>query len=88
MKNQEKVESWFKAFCRTDMQLDENILSKDEYAKRSKANVTSRMKAFRLRRHARDHYQSDPVNGANSQDERPTSNTESYFACAGAENIP
>ena len=33
MKNQEKVESWFKAFCRTDMQLDENILSKDEYAK-------------------------------------------------------
>ena len=47
------------------------------------------MKAFRLRRHARDHdHDLDPVNGANSQDERPTSNTESYFACAGAENIP
>jgi len=29
----EKVRSFFTVFCRTDMQLDENILSRDEYAK-------------------------------------------------------
>ncbi len=29
----QKVRAWFEAFCRTDMQLDENILSRDEYAK-------------------------------------------------------
>jgi predicted transcriptional regulator YheO len=29
----EKVKSFFTTFCRTDMQLDENILSRDEYAK-------------------------------------------------------
>jgi predicted transcriptional regulator YheO len=29
----EKVRSFFTTFCRTDMQLDENILSRDEYAK-------------------------------------------------------
>ena len=33
MKNQERVGVFFKNFCRTDMQLGENILSKDEYAK-------------------------------------------------------
>jgi len=33
MKSQERVEAFFKNLCRTDMQLDENILSKDEYAK-------------------------------------------------------
>jgi predicted transcriptional regulator YheO len=33
MKSQESIEAFFKNFCRTDMQLDENILSKDEYAK-------------------------------------------------------
>lgn len=33
MTSQERIEAWFKSFCRTDMQLDENILSKDEYAK-------------------------------------------------------
>jgi predicted transcriptional regulator YheO len=33
MKNQERIETWFKNLCRVDMQLDENILSKDEYAK-------------------------------------------------------
>jgi predicted transcriptional regulator YheO len=33
MKNQERIEAWFKNFCRIDMQADENILSKDEYAK-------------------------------------------------------
>ena len=33
MQSKERIEAWFKNFCRTDMQLDENILSKDEYAK-------------------------------------------------------
>src|SRR3982074_3044078 len=33
MSNQERIEGFFKNFLRTDMQLDENILSKDEYAK-------------------------------------------------------
>ena len=33
MKDHERIEAWFKNFCRMDMQLDENILSKDEYAK-------------------------------------------------------
>jgi len=33
MKDRERIETWFKNFCRVDMQLDENILSKDEYAK-------------------------------------------------------
>jgi predicted transcriptional regulator YheO len=33
MSSKERVETFFKNFCRTEMQLDENILSKDEYAK-------------------------------------------------------
>ena len=33
LQKQERIETWFKNFLRTDMQLDENILSKDEYAK-------------------------------------------------------
>src|SRR6266704_5918649 len=33
MKSQDRIEAWFKTFCRIDMQLEENILSKDEYAK-------------------------------------------------------
>jgi predicted transcriptional regulator YheO len=36
MKNQERIQAWFRNFCRTDMQLDENILSKDEFAKAQK----------------------------------------------------
>ena len=36
MKDHERIEAWFKNFCRVDMQLDENILSKDEYAKATK----------------------------------------------------
>ena len=36
MKSQERIEAFFKNLCRTDMQLDENILSKDEYAKATK----------------------------------------------------
>ena len=33
LQSKERIEAWFKSFCRTDMQVDENILSKDEYAK-------------------------------------------------------
>src|SRR6266446_831674 len=33
MSSRDRIEAFFKSFCRTDMQLDENILSKDEYAK-------------------------------------------------------
>src|SRR5216110_1501317 len=33
MSSKERIEAFFKNLCRTDMQLDENILSKDEYAK-------------------------------------------------------
>ena len=36
MQSQERIEAWFKSFCRIDMQLDENILSKDEYVKATK----------------------------------------------------
>jgi predicted transcriptional regulator YheO len=33
LKDKQRIETWFQNFLRTDMQLDENILSKDEYAK-------------------------------------------------------
>ncbi len=33
MKDHERIETWFKNFLRVDMQVDENILSKDEYAR-------------------------------------------------------
>ena len=33
LSDSEKVANFFQTFCRTDMQLDENILSRDEYAK-------------------------------------------------------
>ncbi len=36
LRDQQKIETWFRNFLRTDMQLDENILSKDEYAKAQK----------------------------------------------------
>src|SRR6202171_4775302 len=36
MKSQERIEAWFKNFLRVDMQVDENILSKDEFAKAQK----------------------------------------------------
>jgi len=36
LKDQARIESWFRNFLRTDMQLDENILSRDEYAKAQK----------------------------------------------------
>ena len=33
LQDRERIVTWFQNFLRTDMQLDENILSKDEYAK-------------------------------------------------------
>lgn len=36
LKDRQCIETWFQNFLRTDMQLDENILSKDEYAKAQK----------------------------------------------------
>jgi predicted transcriptional regulator YheO len=41
--DQQRIEMWFRNFLRTDVQLDENILSKDEYAK-----------AFKGKRHFKD----------------------------------
>src|SRR5712692_9046502 len=43
LSNRERIEAFFKNLCRTDMQLDENILSKDEYAR-----------ALRGKRHFKD----------------------------------
>src|SRR5947199_5170323 len=33
LKERQRIETWFQNFLRTEIQLDENILSKDEYAK-------------------------------------------------------
>jgi predicted transcriptional regulator YheO len=33
LQDRQRIETWFQNFLRTDMQLDENILSKDEYAR-------------------------------------------------------
>src|ERR1700736_4475301 len=33
LRDRQRIETWFRNFLRTDMQLDENILSKDEYAR-------------------------------------------------------
>src|ERR1043166_4487343 len=43
MNDAQKVKNFFETFCRTDMQLDENILSRDEY-----------QKALKGKRHWRD----------------------------------
>lgn len=43
MQDAQKVRTWFESFCRVDMQLDENILSRDEYAQ-----------ALKGKRHYRD----------------------------------
>lgn len=40
LSSSEKVINFFQSFCRTDMQLDENILSRDEYAKALKGKRT------------------------------------------------
>jgi hypothetical protein len=36
LSSSEKVINFFQVFCRTDMQIEENILSRDEYAKAQK----------------------------------------------------
>src|SRR5436309_2176595 len=46
MKDHVRIEAWFKNFCRMDMQLDENILSKDEYAKALKGKRHFKDDAF------------------------------------------
>src|SRR5712671_6329397 len=46
MQSKERIEVWFKNFCRTDMQLDENILSKDDYAKAMKGQRHFKDEAF------------------------------------------
>ena len=46
MQTKERIEAWFKNFCRTDVQLDENILSKDEYAKAMKGQRHFKDEAF------------------------------------------
>jgi predicted transcriptional regulator YheO len=46
MQSKERIETWFKNFCRIDRQLDENILSKDEYAKAMKGQRHFKDEAF------------------------------------------
>jgi predicted transcriptional regulator YheO len=46
LKDRQRIENWFANFCRTDMQLDENILSKDEYAKALKGKRHFKDEAF------------------------------------------
>ena len=46
MQSKERIEAWFKNFCRVDRQLDENILSKDEYAKAMKGQRHFKDEAF------------------------------------------
>ena len=46
MQSKERIEAWFKNFCRIDRQLDENILSKDEYAKAVKGQRHFKDEAF------------------------------------------
>jgi predicted transcriptional regulator YheO len=46
MKNQECIEAWFKNFCRIEMQIEENILSKDEFAKAQKGKRHFKDEAF------------------------------------------
>jgi predicted transcriptional regulator YheO len=46
LQDQQRIETWFRNFLRTDMQLDENILSKDEYAKALKGKRHLKDEAF------------------------------------------
>jgi predicted transcriptional regulator YheO len=46
IKSQEGIETFFKNLCRTDMQMDENILSKDEYGKAMKGKRHFKDDAF------------------------------------------
>lgn len=41
-----RIEAWFHNFCRVDLQLDENILSKDDYAKAMKGQRHFKDEAF------------------------------------------
>jgi predicted transcriptional regulator YheO len=46
LKDRQCIETWFQNFLRADMQLDENILSKDEYAKAMKGQRHFKDEAF------------------------------------------
>jgi predicted transcriptional regulator YheO len=46
LRDQQRIENWFANFLRTDMQLDENILSKDEYTKALKGKRHFKDEAF------------------------------------------
>ena len=46
MSSKERIETFFQNLCRTEMQLDENILSKDEYAKALKGKHHFKDEAF------------------------------------------
>ena len=46
LKDRQRIETWFQNFLKTDMQLDENILSKDEYAKALKGKRHFKDEAF------------------------------------------
>jgi predicted transcriptional regulator YheO len=46
LRDQQRIENWFATFLRTDMQLDENILSKDEYTKALKGKRHFKDEAF------------------------------------------
>jgi predicted transcriptional regulator YheO len=46
LQDRQRIETWFRNFLRTDMQLDENILSKDEYAKALKGKRHFKDEAF------------------------------------------
>src|SRR5213595_2765368 len=46
VQSKERVEAWFDNFCRVDLQLDENILSKDDYAKAIKGQRHFKDEAF------------------------------------------
>src|SRR5438477_1889889 len=46
LKDRQRIETWFQNFLRTDMQLDENILSQDEYAKALKGKRHFKGEAF------------------------------------------
>jgi predicted transcriptional regulator YheO len=46
LKDRQRIETWFQNFLRADIQLDENILSKDEYAKALKGKRHFKDEAF------------------------------------------
>ena len=46
LQDRQRIETWFRNFLRTDMHLDENILSKDEYAKALKGKRHFKDEAF------------------------------------------